>query len=179
MDDRNFKIKVSTGELVVELEGDPDIVIRQFEQIKEHGLGKISPLTPPPIQTNASFNSTVALQKDQYDSLSNVVRKGLPGSEVEWVILYGFYTTNFGKNRFNREDILSRYEETNRATISRKSNLTNNIKTAINNNWIMAINDTDFIMTEEGIRMSKKILDRKGSRSTKRVGRKKKEGHGS
>ncbi len=169
MADGNLRIKVSIGGFEIELEGESETVVRQFEDIKRNGLGRIpfaasflSPWETEESSTNTSikFEPTTPLVTE-YESLNNVVLKQLPGSETEWVLIYAFYASDFGKKKFTRDHILDKYDESTRTSTSNRSNLSNNIKTLIRNNLLAAHSATEFIITASGIDMSKRIIDRK------------------
>ena len=180
MSEKNFRIRIATGDFEVELEGDTQTVIQQFEKLKKEGLGSLP--RPADILSHlqsgegllangtksvkTSVRSDLAFPEEPHENLSNVLMKGLIGPEVEWVLIYAFYSSNFGQGKFTREEILSRYEETGRNTPSRKSNLSNNIKTAIRKDWVMAITPTEFVITEEGIKRAKMILTRNRPRNS-------------
>ena len=180
MSERNFRIRIVSGDFEVELEGESQTVIQQFEKLKKEGLGSLphsadilSHLQPgeglPADGTKSvktSIRSDLTFPEEPHENLNNVLMKGLVGPEVEWLLIYAFYSSNFGQGKFNREEILSRYEETGRITTSRKSNLSNNIKTAIRKDWVMAINPAEFVITEEGIKRAKMILTRNRPRNS-------------
>jgi hypothetical protein len=169
-----IKVRVSKGELAIEVEGDAEIVIRHLDEIKKKVWGEISlpesqsikvikeEQINEPAPAQESFNDTPPPpgRDIEYAPLKNVVLKQLPGVELEWVLIYAFYDSNFGKNKFNRDTLLLKYRETDRASDSRKSNLFNNIRTLVRKNWARALNDTDFLLTEAGIKKSKEILKR-------------------
>jgi len=109
----------------------------------------------------------------QYDSLKNVVLKHLPGPEAEWVLVYAYYLSNLGKNKFDRNALLMKYEESGRATVSRKSNLYNNIKICIDKNLLRALNDDEFIMVDAGIKKAKEILSRTSAGKQRKTAKRK------
>lgn len=158
MNNGNFKIKISTIDWEIELEGDSQTVIEQFEKLRTEGLGTLTPRFSKLHQPqNHSY------EKEEYESLNNVVTKGLPGTEIEWILLYAFYASNFGVEKFDREDILVKYKESERLDKSRKSNLSNNIIAAKKRNWIMELTEKQFRLTDEGKRKVIEILERKSS----------------
>lgn len=50
----------------------------------------------------------------EYPSLIAVAMNNLPSSETEWIVVYGFYASKYGKEIFTRENILDQYKESNR-----------------------------------------------------------------
>lgn len=158
MNNGNLKIKISTIDLEIELEGDSQTVIEQFGKLRTEGLGTLTPRFSKLHQTQNHL-----YEMDDYESLNNVVTKGLPGTEMEWVLVYAFYASKFGVENFGREDMLGKYKESGRLEKSRKSNLSNNIITAIRRSWITKLTERHFRMTDEGIKKAKEILERKSS----------------
>lgn len=68
------------------------------------------------------------------------------------------------------------YDSTNRVTDNRKANFSNNFKQLYKNDWIVAQNDNDNLMTEKGAKTAAEILNRqhgsvnkKGSGTTKKT----------
>ncbi len=174
MNNGKLRIKVSTGSVDIELEGEPDTVIQQFEKIKENGLGAISlsmdshhqrflsvPTDVPKPATILS-DPVIPLTDGQYENLSNVVKKALPRSETEWVLVFAFYASGFGDGKFSRDGIMAKYQESRRISKSTKGNLTNNLHSLLRNDNIKAISNTDYVMTTKGSRKAKMILGRKG-----------------
>jgi hypothetical protein len=169
-----IKVKVSKGDWGIEVEGDAAIVIRHLEEITEKVLGKISLPDSEGIKVikegqifntgpvPGSFNDTpLPPARDyEYEPLKNVVLKQLPGVELEWVLIYAFYASNFGETKFNRDILLWKYQETDRVSASRNSNLFNNIRTLVRKNWAQALNDTDFLLIDAGKKKAKEILKR-------------------
>lgn len=182
MSNRNLKIKVSDGTWVIELEGDEEVVTREFEKIKANGLGKIShpgsvssgPFKAEENQDTAGpTDASNSRYEHQYEPLKNVVLKHLPGPEAEWTLTYAFYLSGFGKDKFNRNALLVQYEETGRSTDSRKSNLHNNIRICIDKNWLRALNDDEFIVLDAGIKKAKEILSRTSAGKQRKTARRK------
>jgi len=169
-----IKVRVSKGEWSIEVEGDAEIVIRHLDEIKKRVLGEISlpesqsikvikaEQVSEPVPEQGYYKDTPpqSVRDFEYEPLKNVVLKQLPGVEVEWVLMYAFYDSNFGKTKFNRDTLLLKYRDTERESDSRKSNLFNNIRTLVRKNWARVLNDNDFLLTEAGIKKSKEILKR-------------------
>lgn len=104
----------------------------------------------------------------EYPSLQVVVMKNLPSTEVEWVLMYSFYASKYGKSTFNRQQILGLYETTNRKTPSRRKNLTNNLTSIVKSNFLNPLNNNgDFSMLNTGVRMVVEILSKEAGTSVK------------
>ena len=161
----DLKVKVSLGSFNIELEGSSEDVISQFNEIKESGLGKIvDQLTPKIIQLSGTKpkDCLQISQPGEYEelpvetdndstqieanllSLNDLAIKDLPCGETEWVLIYGYYSTQeANKQTFTRLDINSGYKTSNRSTDTRMKNLSGSIKGAIKKNWFRSLNNTD------------------------------------
>ena len=178
--DSKLRIKLNIGSFNIEIEGASEDVNSQFDDLKKNGLGEIvdqlAPLINSPIQKiNTKPNSDNTSQEPllleegntqniDFTSLQNIVYKQLPNSETEWLLIYSYYLNSEGKNTFARRDFIQKYEESNRKTEQRIKNLSASIKGAVSKNWISALNETDFIITEKGKNYATQILSRKSER---------------
>ncbi len=191
MVDGNLRIRIAAGPVEVELEGAAKIVIQQLELLKSKGLGKIFQKAMPSPTTSESTTSADAsssvfnspsldsaplFSKDIYEDLNGVIKKELGRSEVEWLLLYAFYSSEFGKVNFTRNEIQLKYQDFPRDSSSFKSNLSNNLKTLTKRNWLKKVNHIHYIMTDEGKKIAKSILGRKKARPSILKEKKSKEG---
>lgn len=104
-------------------------------------------------------NNVIDVEGDfDYPAIQDIVRKDLPKSEVEWVLLYCLYSSNFGEQHFTREQIISAYETSKRWAGTNKKNLSGNLTAVIKKDWIKSINEKDFIMLEAGIIYSQEVI---------------------
>ena len=174
----DLKIKVSLGSFNVELEGPSADVISQFDEIKKNGLGQMVDQLVPVFVQNKKIQDeqTVVGVVDAKDpaqlaagitpgdemSLKNVVIKMLPQFESEWVLIYSYYIDLEGKTSFTRTDIIAKYEESNRKSAARMKNLSASINGAVRKNWVAALNDTEYMVTEPGKTFARQILARTG-----------------
>jgi hypothetical protein len=176
MNNRTLKVKVAKGDWSIEIEGDAEEVKQQFQDIKKQLGGAIfhdsenqQPIenmkTHEPKSKNTDVPSTddpdSFENKAKYPHLKDVTNKHLPGPEIEWLIVYAYYASNFRQKRlFTRESLVLKYREANRTTASRIGNLSNNIDTLVKSRWIRRWNDTEFVMEEAGIKKAEEILSR-------------------
>lgn len=86
----------------------------------------------------------------EFPSLKDVKLRDLPKNEQDWVLVYAFYTSDYGTNEFTREMILEQYKVTARLTANRRNNLFNNIKRLSKAQFIKASNDTNYIVLPKG-----------------------------
>ena len=167
----NLRINVTLGSFKVELEGEADNVISQFESIKKDGLGQIvNQLVPLASQTRAPLtipeNSKDIIHEDVKNistltsSIKDIALKGLTSSEYEWIIIYADDILKDGHDTFTRENLIERYQSSNRWSINNQKNLSNSIKGAVLKGWISALNDNDFILTDKGREQIQEILQR-------------------
>jgi hypothetical protein len=177
----SLKIKVSLGSFNVELEGPSADVISQFDEIKKNGLGQMIDQLVPIFTQNKKFQEgqipedvpeehaqaqlSAPIAPTDGISLQNVVIKQLPKSEPEWVLIYCYFIVQAGKGAFTRTDIITKYGESNRKSEVRMKNLSASVKGAVRKNWISALNDKDYIITDGGRTHAKQILARTGGTS--------------
>lgn len=114
-------------------------------------------------------DASEAIQKDSnYPSLQSVVMKNLPANEAEWIIVYSFYSSNFGSEIFTRQNILDMYGETNRRTESRTKNFSQYLKTVVKSNSINPINNKgEFSLLDKGKERAIEIIQRTSSSPVK------------
>ena len=93
-------------------------------------------------------------------SLKDIVIRDLAKTEREWILVYAFLSSNSGQDHFTREDILEMYDKSNRRKTSRIANLSNNLKYLIKSDQLKYLNDNDLLLTSEGIKVTKEILNR-------------------
>ncbi len=180
MDTLKMKFKLHTLEF--EIEGKEAVVKEQFENFKEFVTGqllsKINVMAPTvtTISSGQPFTKqinqpqdTTAIDLTDFPVLKEVVKKDIPKSEPEWVLIYCLYASAFGEHPFTEKDIRNKYKETNRDTKIRLNNITNNIRSALNKEYIKMQNDTEYIIKDKGIEYAKQILQ--GNTSAKSVSR--------
>lgn len=168
-----FKLKISLGDAQIELEGNESTVQTIFQELRDKGLGALQPA----IKTEklASSNNNLAIENPQssmtsvpYDdhptfineipTLENIILKGGPQKEAEWILLYAFYCSNQGSSLFTRDDLRSQYDKTSRLTETRSKNFATNIKSLVSSGYISAVNTNDFRMETVGLSKAKAIL---------------------
>lgn len=97
---------------------------------------------------------------DNYPIMKDIVIRDLAKTEREWILIYALYSSDFGKNVITREQLLNKYEESNRKTDNRLKNLSNNIKNMIKSGQLKYINNEEMLLTSSGVEMAKEILNR-------------------
>ncbi len=97
---------------------------------------------------------------DKYPAMRDNVIKNIAKSEKEWILLYGFYSSNFGKKEFTRDQIIDAYKETKRKTRSRQLNISNNIGNLVKQGFIRFLNDDEMLLTDAGRELVKEIMNR-------------------
>ena len=93
-----------------------------------------------------------------YPILKDIVMKDLPKTEAEWILIFGFYASNYGNNSFAKSDITEKYKETNKDTEANRKNLSTNLAKCVKNNWIKGINNNSFIVLDIGKQYVNEIL---------------------
>lgn len=158
----SHKIRLRLDNFEIEVSGDKDFVNEEFKKLEEKYLN--SKIDKP---LNEIKRSNTIMRKEIqensleliYPPMQNVIIKQLPKTEFDWVLIYGFYKSNYGKDTFSKKDINDFYEESKRKTRQRIKNIVSNINNLVNKDLIKALNDTDFVVTEIGIKKSKEILN--------------------
>lgn len=153
-----LKLKLKFNSLEFEIEGEEAVVKEEFEKFKSFITNEfVARIQIPLPQEQGSHKDLLedSVHDNQLPVLSEIVKKDLPNSESEWVLIYGFYASNYGENSFTEQDIKNCYTESKRTSNNRTANLSNNIKSILNKSYVKMLNDTDYIFLEEG---KKKVL---------------------
>jgi len=117
--------------------------------------------TKKPQKTEASVLQDYKLPSSKnYPSMRDNVIRNIAKSEKEWILIYSFYASDFGKKEFTRDHLLAAYDETKRKTNSRHANLSNNLNALVKQSLIRYLNDNEMLLTDEGISLSEEILNR-------------------
>lgn len=172
----DFKLKIAIGNAQIELEDEGELVHTIFQELRETGLGNISPLMSAEHQNlgdgSSNQNSSDELPNEPVESspindstlgfelpsLNNVVMQGLPQKESEWLLVYALYASNCGRQPFTREDLRTKYVESNRVTSSHNNHFAENLKILASTKYISAINATDFRLEQLGLEKARDIL---------------------
>ncbi len=124
----------------------------------ENGIPKTEAIHKP-VQTDTA-------KQEEYPTLKAVAMKNLPGTETEWIVVYAFYASNYGKDTFTRQNLIEKYEESNRLDNNKKNALSMYIKRAVQGNFINPLAD-DYSILDNGIEKAKEIISRTSSSSVK------------
>lgn len=116
--------------------------------------------TKKPKSPNENDNTPSLPTSSEYPAMRDNVIRNVAKSEKEWILIYGFYSSNFGKKEFTRKELLAAYDETKRKTTGRRNNLTNNINTLVKQGLIRFLNDEEMLLTDQGKSLSEEILNR-------------------
>ncbi len=176
----NLRIKLKYKSFEIELEGEEATVKAEFKDIKQNGLGNvvngvdmseqnyvIEPIPRQIENTHTNIDEIISnTTSAEIPSLKNVIMKQLPSSETEWILVYAFYSSDSGNNPFTSKNILEYYETTKRKTDSRHKNMSKNIKALFVKGYFSALNDDEYILTDNGKREATEILARKHSTPT-------------
>ena len=104
--------------------------------------------------------SSQKLNSKDYPIMKDIVIRDLAKTEREWMLIYALYSSNFGSDVFTREDLWAKYGDSNRKTVTRRKNLTNNIRTMVKADQIKFINDDEMLLTTNGKEVALEILNR-------------------
>lgn len=168
MDTLKMRFKLHAMEF--EIEGKEETVKKEFADFKEFITGQLLSkinIVVPEVTTITrehtpkqigNIEDIKTITSNDYPVLKEVVKKDLPKSETDWILVYGFYASDYGENPFSDADINKYYGDTGRKNTSRIKNLSNNIKGLLNKNYIKMHNDTEYILKEDGIKYARQIL---------------------
>lgn len=169
MFDKEIEAIAKCTELIKELDDDAKVRVMKY-LIERFGIGfqknpsfnqdSFHQIEPKQIKTPVEDES-VDFEDDEkggYPTLRDLMIKDFPKTEAEWVLCYSFYSSNFGSDTFKREDIIERYKDNNRFSDSAKANLGNNINACVKKDWIKSVNDSDFVMKQDGTNYAKEVI---------------------
>lgn len=165
-----LKMKFKLHGLEFEIEGNEATVKEEFANFKAFVTGdllsKINIVTPQvttitpaasPRQLGSPIDTTVIDLAD-FPAMKEIVKRDIPKSESDWVLIYCLYSSNFGENPFTEIDIKNQYELSGRKKANRLANFSNNIKKLLNSSYIKVLNDTQYILKDEGLNYAKQVL---------------------
>lgn len=165
-----LRIKLNDKKInFIKLEGDSESILNEFRKLVNKNERKIESVDfttkenePNSKNLEQELDNTDYRVEEEYIDLNTVVSYRLPGPEIEWILIYGYYASENGKKPFNRKDIIMKYKETDRFTQTNNHNLTNNIKKLLENQWIHRVDNTNgsFSLEESGKNKIKEILSR-------------------
>ena len=164
----NRRVRFKLGQLEIELEG--PTAFEEFQQLKEQGLGKLMADNPQPAVAQAAPPTAALFATDQTSrvngrpSLSDLAVRNIAQSEREWVAVYSFYLSDvYGKKTFSRGDIWQKYKESGLDNESRQSNLSENIRRAVEAGWLTRIKENTYAIQGDGQAKALEIISRTGS----------------
>nr|WP_315219779.1 hypothetical protein [uncultured Flavobacterium sp.] len=99
-------------------------------------------------------------------SLLSIAIKNLPSSEMEWIIVYSYYASEFGNIIYQRKDILDRHAESKRKSDSVSRNLSANLNASIKAGYVNALND-GYYLVDGGVQKALEIIKRPTGNSPK------------
>lgn len=94
-----------------------------------------------------------------FPALIAISMKNLPNSETEWITVYSFYASKFGKVIFSRADIIEKYAESKRKTTTKMSHLSRVIQQAVVSGYINPLQD-GYSIIDKGIEKAIEVISR-------------------
>lgn len=172
---KQIKVKISSGNTVIELEGDTTTVLAEFKSLKKNGVGKLSKIStgtaPATSAEGTGQEQLLPAQTKKLPPLHDIVLKALPKSEPEWILIYSCFASKEGAVVFSRKDLLSLYKSSKRMTENRRANLSNNLKQAVTKGWLSNIANDQYSLLPDGKIKAQEIVTRE--RASKRKSAKK------
>lgn len=177
----DFKMGVKIGEIELNLEGEYEDVVKVFADVKESGIGKLNLYgdnlsqnrnvvyqpqvgNNQPLQiempSNENNESSISLQEsNDIPSLEEIKIKDMPKGEVEWILVYSSFASDFGSKEFGKTDIVNLYKDNGRYSGGNRTNFATNLKKAISSyNYIKPITKETYILTETGKQHFKNLI---------------------
>jgi len=161
----NLKIKFKLHALEYEVEGPQDVAREEFKNFNDNILAQLLSKVNVMLTSNIDEHKVLARESegsrsltlgnsDTFDheafpTLKDVKLRDLPKSEIDWLVVYAFYASNYGTKEFTREDLLRLYKDTDRRTDNRIRSLSSYIKAALKALYIKSTNDTNFIILQK------------------------------
>ncbi|WP_302958439.1 hypothetical protein [Alistipes finegoldii] len=93
-----------------------------------------------------------------YPILKDIVMKDLPKTEAEWILIFGFYASNYGNSSFTKANVMEKYKEAGKYSETNSKNSSANMAKCVRNNWIKGINADSYIILEAGKNYVSEIL---------------------
>jgi hypothetical protein len=158
----SHKIRLRLENFEIEVSGDKEFVNEEFKKLEERYLNSNFKNQLDETKKINTFLRELVPENDlkgKYPSMQNIIIKQIPKTEFDWVLIYGFYKSNYGKKTFSKKDINDFYEESKRKTKQRIKNIAYNLNSLVKKDFIKALNDTEFVITETGIKKSEEILN--------------------
>lgn len=110
-------------------------------------------------QQNESHSEPIATNgNENYPILQDLVMKDLPKTEAEWILIFVFYASKFGKHSTTKDDIIGKYKEAGKYSATNRKNLAANVARCVRNNWIKSLDKDSYIILDEGKNYIAEIL---------------------
>lgn len=172
-----FKLRVCIGNANIELEGEGELVHTIFSELRENGLGNLSVSVDTHQVSQNVVDNKIDITQGENDrqvdeseqirtgsiklpNIKDIVMKDLPKTETEWLLIYALYASEEGTSAFTAETLRQLYHDSNRFTETRNKNFSTNLKKAVTSDWFVAINNTDYVLSEVGKKAAYEILQR-------------------
>lgn len=94
-----------------------------------------------------------------YPTLMLISINNLPSNDVEWILVYSLYASNFGEIIYERKDLQEKHVESQRKSPSFLKNLSTNLKSAIRSGYINPLTNGYFLI-EKGKLKALEIISR-------------------
>lgn len=121
---------------------------------------------------HSHIEDVTEVNENDFPSLNDVMVRNFAKNEVEWVLVYAFYASSFGKTTFSRESIRAQYDVNKRWSDATSKNFSANINSCIKKDYFKSTTDSLYILKETGKSYVNQILQ--GNSTTKEAKRPKK-----
>ncbi len=157
-----LKVRFKLNGLEFELEGNEDTVKSELSVFKDFVMntliGKVNLTEVPTSSLQSTESQIIQITPANIPLLKEVVMKDLPKTEAEWILVYCYYASKYGKEPFAELDIKKLYEDSKRKNESRMKNFSVNFSKVLNNGFIRVLNEMEYILLQKGIDQAVGIL---------------------
>lgn len=158
-----LKVRFKLNGLEFELEGNEDTVKNELAVFKDFVMNslinKVNLVEVHGIQGSPNLLEAIELPKTNLPLLREIVMRDIPKTEAEWVLIYCYYASEYGKEPFKELDIKKLYEDSKRRNESRMKNFSTNLTKTLTNGFIRVLNEHEYIMIQKGIDQANIILN--------------------
>lgn len=127
-----------------------EIIAPQNNYIPEMPNNLISTGQQQHLPAEGHSESIAINDNEDYPMLKDIVMKDLPKTEAEWILIFVFYASEFGKHPTTKDDIIGKYREAGKYSETNRKNFVANVARCVKNNWIKSLDKDSYIILSEG-----------------------------
>lgn len=182
-----LKIEIASGSFELKLEGEPSVVSSLFDSIRNSGLGALHDETSyHTVQESTAIEKQTPISEqldktikdvkqgpssspnESWPTFETVVLQGRPKNSQEWILICIAYATSFGTKDVGDDEVKKQLQMTKRFNGSLKKNYARSVRCLADKDFIQALADHKYIISEAGLNEAHQIVCREQKPSTKR-----------